>query len=279
MKFYIIDDDPAIPKMLQQIIEQDSQNTVIGIANSSKKALSELFLMDVDIVLIDLLMPNISGIELIKRLSALKPQLRFIMISQVKDAELRAEAYEAGIEFFIDKPINVIEVHSVIKRVCQSLQMATKLDNIQKVIGATAPIHAYDPIVQRKQMTKEKTMSILRFLGITSEAGSADILLISKLMNEQNLRFNELNFNDIYQINDREKKVLLQRIRRAVKTGLINLANMFLDGLDDEISLEYANALYEYKNVRHEIDYLQGKRAVGGKISLKHFFDGLIQEI
>ncbi|MCT6889708.1 MAG: DNA-binding domain-containing protein, partial [Lactobacillus sp.] len=115
--------------------------------------------------------------------------------------------------------------------------------------------------------------------GITSEAGSADILLISKLMNEQNLRFNELNFNDIYQINDREKKVLLQRIRRAVKTGLINLANMFLDGLDDEISLEYANALYEYKNVRHEIDYLQGKRTVGGKISLKHFFDGLIQEI
>ena len=98
-------------------------------------------------------------------------------------------------------------------------------------------------------------------------------------MNEQNLRFNELNFNDIYQINDREKKVLLQRIRRAVKTGLINLANMFLDGLDDEISLEYANALYEYKNVRHEIDYLQGKRTVGGKISLKHFFDGLIQEI
>lgn len=45
------------------------------------------------------------------------------MISQVKDNDLRQEAYKAGIEFFINKPINIIEVKSVVKRVTDTIEM------------------------------------------------------------------------------------------------------------------------------------------------------------
>ncbi|WP_225356394.1 MULTISPECIES: DNA-binding domain-containing protein [Lactobacillaceae] len=46
----------------------------------------------------------------------------------------------------------------------------------------------------------------------------------------------------------------------------------------NEISIEYANSLYGYKNVRSEMRYLTGDRLTGGKVSLKKFFDGLLQE-
>ena len=49
--------------------------------------------------------------------------------------------------------------------------------------------------------------------------------------------------------------------------------------MGDEIMVEYANALYEYKNVRNEMAFHQGKRQSGGKVSLQHFFDGITQEI
>jgi len=49
--------------------------------------------------------------------------------------------------------------------------------------------------------------------------------------------------------------------------------------MGDEIVVEYANTLYEYKNVRSEMLYLEGERSTRGKISLKRFFDGLVQEI
>ncbi|AYM02336.1 DNA-binding domain-containing protein [Levilactobacillus yiduensis] len=277
MNFYIVDDDPSIPMILRQILEKNPENTVIGIAHDAKKALADIMIMDVDIVLADLLMPGISGIELIKKLKTLKPTLRAIMISQVKDSDLRAEAYEAGIEFFIDKPINIIEVKTVVEKVSQSVQMATKLNNIQSLVGGGAVATA--PVVDQKQHQKEKILSILRFLGITSEAGSSDILAIAQIMLDQNLSFREIDFNAAYHIDDREKKIMFQRIRRAIKTGLTNLANISLDGMGDEIVVEYANTLYEYKNVRSEMLLLEGTRTTGGKTSLKRFFDGLVQEV
>ncbi|NLR31591.1 DNA-binding domain-containing protein [Levilactobacillus tujiorum] len=276
MNFYIVDDDPAIPMMLRRILEQDSANSVVGTAAAAPQAMADMMRLDVDIVLVDLLMPGMSGTELVGKMKALHPELRFIMISQVKDADLRAEAYQAGIEFFIDKPINLIEVKTVVEKVAQSVQMATKLNDIQSLIGGgITPTPTVDP----HQEQKEKILSILRFLGITSEAGSADILAITQIMIDHQLSFREIDFNAAYHIDDREKKIVFQRVRRAIKTGLTNLAHLCLDDMGDEIVVEYANTLYEYKNVRSEMLYLEGERSTRGKTSLKRFFDGLVQEV
>ncbi|WP_192802960.1 response regulator, partial [Streptococcus agalactiae] len=110
MKFYIIDDDPTITMILQDIIEEDFNNTVVRVNNVSSKAYNELLIADVDIVLIDLLMPILDGVTLVQKIYKQRSDLKFIMISQVKDNDLRQEAYKAGIEFFINKPINIIEV-------------------------------------------------------------------------------------------------------------------------------------------------------------------------
>lgn len=276
MNFYIVDDDPAIPMMLRRILEQDSANSVVGTAATAPQAMADMMRLDVDIVLVDLLMPGMSGTELVGKMKALHPELRFIMISQVKDADLRAEAYQAGIEFFIDKPINLIEVKTVVEKVAQSVQMAAKLNDIQSLIGGgITPTPTVDP----HQEQKEKILSILRFLGITSEAGSADILAITQIMIDHQLSFREIDFNAAYHIDDREKKIVFQRVRRAIKTGLTNLAHLCLDDMGDEIVVEYANTLYEYKNVRSEMLYLEGERSTRGKTSLKRFFDGLVQEV
>lgn len=276
MNFYIVDDDPAIPMMLRRILEQDPTNSVVGTAPAAQKAIADIMLIDVDIVLVDLLMPGMSGIELVDKLKRLHPTLRFIMISQVKDADLRAEAYQAGIEFFIDKPINLIEVKTVVEKVAQSIQMAAKLNDIQSLVGG---VTTAKPAVDPHQAQKAKILSILRFLGITSEAGSADILAITQIMIDQQLSFREIDFNVAYHIDDREKKIVFQRVRRAIKTGLTNLAHLCLDDMGDEIVVEYANTLYEYKNVRSEMLYLEGERSTRGKTSLKRFFDGLVQEV
>lgn len=277
MNFYIVDDDPSIPMNLQRIIEQNPDNTVVGTAGDAKQALAEIMMIKVDIVLVDLLMPEISGIDLIKRLKQFKSDIRYIMISQVRDSDLRAQAYEAGIEFFIDKPINIIEVKTVTERVIQNIQMANKLNNIQSLVGAVE-ISSNAPATEKHQLTKEKMLSVLRFLGITSENGSSDILAITQIMVDQGIAFRDIDFVAQYHIDEHEKKILFQRIRRAIKTGLTNLAQLFLDDMGDELVVEYANSLYEYKNVRYEALYIQGERASGGKVSLKHFLDGLAQE-
>lgn len=275
MNFYIIDDDPAIPLVLQQILEKEATNTVVGIAHTAQQALHDLLFMHVDIILIDLLLPDLSGINLVQQLKARNTQSRFIMISQVRDADLRVEAYQAGIEFFIDKPINVIEVKMVVEKVAQSIQMTRQLTDTQSLVDGHLPAQSLP--VNPHQDEKDRILSILKILGISSEAGSADILSVCQLMLDQQLSFREIDFHQAYHITDHEKKIMFQRIRRAIKVGLTNFAHLCMDNMGDEIIVERANLLFEYKNVRNEMLYLEGSRQTGGKTSLQHFFDGLVQ--
>lgn len=274
MNFYIVDDDPAIPAILHQIIENNPENTVVGKSTNAKKALTDVPMLDIDIVLVDLLMPDISGIHLINMLKKQKPKIKFIMISQVHDIDLRQQAYEAGIEFFIDKPINFVEVKTVTEKVAQNIQMQQKINNIKSLVES--PQTKQQP--QEQELKRKKVLSILRFLGITSETGSSDILAISQIMIENNIFFSDIEFLNNYNITNAEKKILFQRIRRGIKKGLTNLANIYLDEFENEIFIEYANSLYGYKNVRAEMRYLTGDRTTGGKVSLKKFFDGLLHE-
>ncbi|CAM3642660.1 DNA-binding domain-containing protein [Mesobacillus zeae] len=277
MNFYIVDDDLSIIMILQRIVEEDMNSQVVGTSVSPKKALNELMLLNVDIVLVDLLMPELNGITLVEALCKVKPELKFIMISQVRDSELREDAYKAGIEFFIDKPINIFEVRTIVNRVKQSILMEQKLKNIQSLLGNPSDSNSSLNSDHFDEM-KKKVRSILGFLGITSEAGHTDILNICTIMIEQNISFNSINFNEQFAVDSHGKKIIFQRVRRAIKKGMVNIANLCEDDFENELTIEYTNALYGYKNIHKEILYLQGKSSTGGSVSLKQFFDGLVMQ-
>jgi two-component system response regulator YcbB len=116
MKFYIVDDDKNIIRILSNIIEKNNNFEVVGSALNGEAAFQEIMVMKPDIVLVDLLMPVMDGNTLVKKLKEVNPHLSCIMISQVLDNQIRTESYNSGIEFFITKPINKIEVEKDGKR-------------------------------------------------------------------------------------------------------------------------------------------------------------------
>ncbi|KHD44988.1 DNA-binding domain-containing protein [Streptococcus hongkongensis] len=273
MKFYILDDDPSVTMILQEIIEEDYNNTVIKVENSSTVALNELPFYEVDIVLVDLLMPLLDGVTLVKKIHQQRPKLKFIMISQVKDNSMRQDAYKAGIEFFISKPINIVEVKSVVNKVKASIEMEAKLHLIQELLGPKLSQETQETL-QEKQL--EKIRSILSYLGITSEAGCADIITICQILLQSHLYFEQLNFSKHLSLDAHSQKIMLQRVRRAIKKGMVNIAHLCIDDYDNEITIQYANALFGYQNIHSEIQVIQKLNHQGGKVSLRKFFDELI---
>lgn len=67
-----------------------------------------------------------------------------------------------------------------------------------------------------------------------------------------------------------------QRIRRAIARGLTNLAHRGMDNYMDEIFTRYSGTLFHFEEVRSEMEWIKGKKATRGKISLKKFIDGLL---
>lgn len=69
---------------------------------------------DVDVILLDLLMPDANGLSLISQLRALKPNTKVIIISAIDDPKIAAAAVREGATFYLAKPIDFDELEQIL---------------------------------------------------------------------------------------------------------------------------------------------------------------------
>ena len=101
MRIYIVEDDITVISILEDIVEREGLGTICGDTAEEGPDLEQILAVDPDIILIDLLMPEKDGIQVVRELREMGCGARFIMISQVSSKEMIAKAYNAGVEFFI----------------------------------------------------------------------------------------------------------------------------------------------------------------------------------
>ena len=108
MNFYLVDDDSNIRNILKLIIRDRKLGNVCGSCGDPVEALEDISFAHPDIVIVDLLMPEMDGISFVSKLKQTNPNIAFIMLSQVSSKDMISDAYESGIEFYIHKPINSV---------------------------------------------------------------------------------------------------------------------------------------------------------------------------
>jgi len=104
-KILVVDDSTSNTLLLQNFLEDEGFD--IQVANSGKEAIKVVPQFEPDLILLDLMMPGLNGIDVMKSISS---QIPVIMISANKDPKLVAEAQEAGIKSYIQKPIDFDEI-------------------------------------------------------------------------------------------------------------------------------------------------------------------------
>ena len=173
MRIYIIEDDITVISILEDIVEQNDLGTVCGDTADAPPDLEGILAADPDLILVDLLMPGKDGIQVVRELKAGGSRAKFIMISQVSAKEMVARAYSAGVDFFIQKPINLIEVRQVIQNVSRQIENEQALRAIQSVFAGRAPAPPPEPPLSRE---RRRIKHILSQLGMAGEKGSQDII-------------------------------------------------------------------------------------------------------
>jgi two-component system response regulator YcbB len=270
MRYYIVDDDISIVRILTNIIEENNSFEVIGCSNNGENAFNEILLLSPDIVLVDFLMPKMDGNTLVQQLKSLRPAICFIMISQVLDSELIADSYKSGIEFFIKKPINKIEVEKVTSKVAEKIEMQIMLTNIKKMLRSSAESNR-DIGGNLKEIKH-----ILSILGMLGEKGTTDIMKICEYLIENKKTFSECNLDKLFTYFGDNSDIVKQRVRRAIKVGLENMANLGIEDYGNETFYTYSNVLFKFSSVKAEMDHIKGLKETGGKISINKFFEGLL---
>ena len=279
LRFVIVDDDAGVRRILQKIIEQNKLGIVVDECDDGVRGEKIIREYQPDIALIDLLLPGQDGVELIEKVSTVATNTSFIMVSQATSEQLITKAYEAGIEFFIHKPINVLETVSIIQKV----QESRKLKHIMSMMHQTMSQYSDVTVVADegvKDIQKTRVYKVFSDLGIIGEAGVKDVYRMVQLIRQQTAGNQSYQLCDIYQqiseTTDADAKAIEQRVRRATTKGLQNLANFGIEDYYNEIFQNYSSSLFDFKEVRHEMNFNQGKSKYRGKINVKKFIEGLL---
>lgn len=274
MSFYFIDDDKNICNILKLIVNERGLGVCCGSANNAAEALEDLPSAKPDIVIVDLLMPEMDGISFVKQARKIVPDASYIMLSQVSSKDMIASAYEAGIEFFIQKPINSVEVEAVIKKVSDGLSMKRMVRKMQNIfMEDTSPATVTVP--DNSEQIENSLRTILTRIGIIGDIGSKDIISIVKYLVDHQDNADSLTVSDLCSHFCDTPKSMEQRIRRTAFNGLVNLAHLGLEDYSNEIFVDYSSTLYNFEQVRKEMDFIRGKTDKHGNVRIKQFLNAL----
>lgn len=278
MKFYFVDDDKNIRTILKILVTERNLGECCGSSGNGDDALEDVAALHPDIIIVDLLMPDMDGISFVEKARKISPESACIMLSQVASKDLIAKAYESGIEFFIQKPLNAIEVESVIRNVLKTLSMHRTIGKVQSLFETEFSENGRqsdNPSPQSENFQSRLT-NVLQKLGIIGELGSKDIITLITWLHDRSETLEQQTLGRLLSQFSEKPKSVEQRIRRAASTGLVNLAHLGLEDYSNDVFTEFSNTLYNFEQVRREMDYIRRKSDKHGNVKIRSFLNALL---
>ena len=106
-RMLIVDDDRDICECLEQFFCSHGFSVIF--AFSGEQALDQLTTTDVEVIILDILLPGLSGLEVLRRAKELCPAARIVIMTGLPEPELRWKAHAYGACGFVTKPFDFSE--------------------------------------------------------------------------------------------------------------------------------------------------------------------------
>ncbi len=113
-RVYICDDSPEY-RMLLRLVLADAGATIVGEGADGRDAIEGAAATDPSIVLLDLNMPNVGGLEALPKLREALPDVKIIVLTTSKAVESEKAAMELGADAYVSKPIDATSVPRLLR--------------------------------------------------------------------------------------------------------------------------------------------------------------------
>jgi DNA-binding NtrC family response regulator len=118
MKILVVDDEPHIREVLRELLATDGHDTQT--AESGYAALSAVKEFSPHIVFLDIRMPEMDGIQCLRRIKEFDPDIAVVMISGFATLEMARRSLEIGAFDYIGKPLSFDHIREVIRQIAIS---------------------------------------------------------------------------------------------------------------------------------------------------------------
>jgi len=119
VRVLVVDDHELFADALKLYLTRDSRIRVVGVASSGQEAIDLALAEDADVVLMDIFMRGMDGLEATKRLRSIRPETRVIVLTGLSGDEVAVEARAAGAEGHLQKGTVHEQVVDAVLRVAE----------------------------------------------------------------------------------------------------------------------------------------------------------------
>jgi DNA-binding NarL/FixJ family response regulator len=127
MKVFIVDDSKIVCEGLQQMLTNIADVEIVGQAHNAQDAIASISESKPDVVMLDIRLPGLSGIDVLKDIRAKKLPIRVIMLTNYPYPQYRKKCEELGADYFFDKVTEIEEIPKVIAELAKN-----KPENVKK---------------------------------------------------------------------------------------------------------------------------------------------------
>ena len=144
----VVDDEFSVRDSLENWFKKDGYHT--GSAKDAQEALNCLQEAHWDVVLLDIKMPGMDGLELQRRIREIDPELAVVMITAYASVDTAVQALKQGAFDYITKPIDPDELSHLVRKALEQRRLKTEnvqlrekieqLSGFQEIVGESAPM-------------------------------------------------------------------------------------------------------------------------------------------
>lgn len=164
-RILIIEDEASIRRVLNKILTEESDAYTVEDAEDGALGLEKIKANDYDLVICDIKMPKMDGIELLDAVKKIKPEIPIVMISGHGDMETAIYAMKLGAFDYISKPPDLNRLLNTVRNALDKKQLVIENKILKKkvgknyeMIGESAPINQIKDIIEKVAPTEARVL-------------------------------------------------------------------------------------------------------------------------
>ena len=183
-KILVIDDERSIRNTLKEILEFEKYQ--VELAEDGYKALEMIKTTNFDVVLCDIKMPGMDGIEVLQKLEELKPDTPVVMISGHGNIDTAVESIKKGAFDYIEKPLDLNRLLITLRNAMDKSTLITETKVLRKKVNKRYDIVGESQAIQKVKDMADRVASTDARVLITGSNGTGKELVARQLHEKSN---------------------------------------------------------------------------------------------
>lgn len=191
IKVLVVDDDPQVGKTVAKILEENNYN--VQTFTDPREAIEAVRKSAFDIGLIDIKMPDISGVELVERIKNEDERVALLMMTAYPDVQSAAETMRLGARDYITKPFNEEQLLSAVERIAQELGLIyTSEQELNRLIGQRIRRERLKQGLTLRQLSERAELTTSQLSQVELGKNAASIWALARISGSLGRQLSEL---------------------------------------------------------------------------------------